>query len=391
MSTIQPPFLSVPDPNTSRALFNASCYFGVPDTDPEIESNQKLVRAIQENGTLVSLDQPVSTNSGGLWVYNGSVVRLDISGDYSFTALNSQGAQAYHADRVDNPEDGSSGFSGVVIPEKQVLTSGQLDVTFSTVGANEAVFYYITTYADQGVLSKDLGDGNGGDYVVKNSTTITLTSSKNTGDIILGRQNDPTGQLVPVNDDAESLLVFPALSDAAASAASGNLVAGDTVTLNGLSATGDGLGGDKYLVQLTAVANDGVNYLDLNGTLQLAIQNNYYRFQNYAEKIGTAASAAGVLNIDLNAGVVQEITLTESITSMTFINFNSLSGYSNTITLKITQDGVGSWGVAWPPSVRWAGGVSPTVTLAANATDRFAFTTDDGVTWDGFTLGANFL
>lgn len=391
MSTIKPPFLAISDPSTSRALFNASCYFGVPDTDPEIASNQKIVNAIQEDGTLVPLSQPVSTSSGGVWVYNGSPVRLDISGDYSFTALNSQGAQVYHADSVDNPESGSDGFSGVVIAEKQVLAAGQVDVEFSNVGANESVFYIITTAGDQGVLSKDIDDGNGGDYTVKNSTTITLTSSKNDGDIVLGRQNDPTGQLVPVNDDAESLLVFDALSDAAASAVAGNLEAGNTVTLNGNAATGDGLGGDKYLVQLTTEANDDVNYLDLNGTLQLALKNNYYRFQNYSETIGTSSSAAGVLNINLDDGAVQTITLTESITSIAFVNYNPDPAFASTVTLRVEQDGVGGWGISWPASILWAGGTAPTVTAAAGAIDMFGFTTyDGGTTWKGFSLGANF-
>jgi len=385
MSKIDPPFLAVPDPNTSRALFNASCYFGVPDTDPEISANQKLVNAIQEDGTLVPLAQPVLTSSGGVWTYNGSPVRLDIDGDYSFTALNSQGAQTYHADTVSNPADGSAGFSGVVVREQQVLTAGQTTVVFSTVGANESVFYVETKVGDQGFLAKDI------DYTVTDSVTIELTSSKNAGDIVVARQNDPTGQLVPVNDDAESLLVFAALSDAAASAVAGNLVAGDTVTLNGNAATGDGLGGDKYLVQVTGPANDGVNFLDLNGVLQLALQNNYYRFQNYSETIGVASSAAGVLNIDIDSGAVQTITLTESITSIAFVNFNPDSDYSSTVTLRVVQDGIGGWGVTWPAAIVWAGGVAPTVTSTANAVDMYGFTTyDGGVTWLGFSLGADF-
>lgn len=385
MSTIKPPFLAVPDPNTSRALFNASCYFGLPDTDPEITSNQKLVNAIQEDGTLVSLSQPVLTNSGGVWVYNGSPVRLDISGDYSFTANNSQGAEVYHADRVSNPESGSDGFSGVVIIENQTLTAGQLDVVFEDVGANESVFYIETKIGDQGFLAKDI------DYVVKNSTTITLTSSKNAGDVIQGRQNDPTGQLVPVNDDADSLLVFDSLSDAQSSAVAENLIAGNTVTLNGNAATGDGLGGDKYIAQLTTEVNDGVNYLDLNGTLQLALKDNYYRFQNYSEKLGTASSSAGVINIDLNQGLTQSITLTESITSLTFINSNPLVGYSSSLTLRVIQDGVGSWGLSWPSNILWSG-PAPSLTPTAGAVDMFGFSTyDGGANWYGFALGSNFL
>lgn len=385
MTEITNPYIYIPDPDKSRALFNAQLYFGLPDTDPTIAANQKLVRGIQEDGSIVSLAQPVLTNSGGVPELNGTPLRLDVSGDYSFTALDRFSAQKYYAPNIENPESGSDGFSGVVVIEDQDLTAGQLDVVFSNVGANESVFYLQTTVGDQGFLAKDI------DYTVKNSTTITLTSSKNAGDKVIGRQNDPTGQLVPVNDDAESLLVFSDLADAAASAVAGNLVAGNTVTLNGSAVSGDGLGGDKYLVQATVSTNDGVNYLDLNGTLQLSLQNNYYRFQNYSETQASASSSAGVLNINLNSGSVQTVTLDESITSITFVNFNPDSDYSSTITLRVVQDGVGGYGVTWPASIVWAGGTAPTVTSTANASDIYGFTTyDSGVTWYGFSLGQDF-
>jgi hypothetical protein len=385
MTEITNPYIYIPDPDKSRALFNAQLYFGLPDTDPTIASNQKLVRGIQEDGIPVSLAQPVLTNSGGVPELNGKPLRLDISGDYSFAARDRLDVPKYYAPNVENPESGSDGFSGVVVIEDQELSLGQLDVTFSNVGANESVFYLQTNIGDQGFLAKDI------DYTVKNSTTITLTSSKNAGDKVIGRQNDPTGQLVPVNDDAESLLVFSDLADAAASAAAGNLVAGNTVTLNGNAVSGDGLGGDKYLVQVTGPANDGVNYLDLNGTLQLALQNNYYRFQNYSETIAVASSAAGVLNINLNSGSSQQIILTESISSLAFVNFNPGGDYSSTVTLKVQQDGVGGWGITWPASIVWAGGIAPSVTATANAIDMYGFTTyDAGVSWFGFSLGADF-
>jgi hypothetical protein len=382
MTEITNAFLYIPDPDKSRALFNASLYFGNPDTDPTIASNQKLVTGIFEGGS-VSLSQPISTNSGGTPTYNGNPVRLSISGDYSFKALDRLGALKYYAENVSNPEEGSAGFSGVVVTEPQTLSAGQVDVTFANVGANESVFYHQTTIGDQGFLALNI------DYTIKNSTTITLTSSKNAGDRIIGRQNDPTGQLVQVNDDAAALLVFPALSDAQASAVAGNLIVGDTVTLNGNAAEGDGLGGDKYKVITTAFSNDDVNYLNLNGTLQLQLQDNYYRFQNYAEKIATASISAGVLTIDLNDGLVQQISLTENVTSFTIVNFNPSSSYASTFTLKLAQDAIGGRGVTLS-GFNWANGLAPTITATANAYDRLGFTTEDGgATWDGFVVGQN--
>lgn len=385
MTEIANPFIYIADPTKSRALFNASLFFGLPDTDPTIASNQKLVKGIQEDGNEVSLAQPVTTNAGGVPQYNGTSVRLSIDGDYSFIAWNSKNVETYNASSVSNPEDGSNGFSGVVAVEPVILSASQTTIVLDNLGANESVFYLQTNFGDQGFLAKDI------DYTVTNSTTIELASSYNAGDVIVARQNDPTGQLIPIIEDAEALLVFQALSNAQTSAAAGDLVAGDTITLNGNAATGDGLGGDKYTVIVTAFGNDGVNYLDLNGTLQLELQNNYYRFQNYSEKKATAGISAGTLNIDLDAGPVHEITLTESASNVVFINFNPDSNYSSNITLKVTQDGVGGWGITWPASIIWSGGVAPTVTVAAAAIDLFGFATfDAGVTWFGFPMGDNF-
>lgn len=384
MSEIKPPFTYFADPTRSRALFNASLYFGLPDTDPTIPSNQKLVRAVQEDGTLVSLSQPVSTNTGGIPTYNGSPVRLDVSGDYSYRAFNSSGTLVYEASRVENPEPESDGFSGVVVIENQTLTSGQTTVTFANVGANESVFYLQTFTGDQGFLAKGI------DYTVTNSTTIELASSYNTGDVVVGRQNDPTGQLVPV-DDAQYLFIFPDLASAQTAATNGNLDAGDTITLNGNPTEGDGLGGDKYKVIATAFPNDDVNYIDLNGTLQLALQSNYYRFQNYSETKATATLNAGTISVDFNSGLIQTVTLTENVTDITFANNNPDSDFSSSVTLRMIQDGTGGRTVTWPAAIIWPGGSSPTVTSTANAIDLYGFTTyDAGSTWYGFTLGQDF-
>ena len=385
MTKIVQPLIYFNDPTTSRALFNGEAYYGVPDTDPTQASNQKLVRAVQENGSLVSLTQPININSGGNPTYNGSPVVLDVDGDYSYRVNDRLGAKVIYVPRIENPEPGSEGFSGVVAIEDITLSAGQTTVVLSDLGAQESVFVYSSAISDSRTLVI------GVDYTITNSTTIELSGSYNAGDIIQAKQWDTIGQLVPVNEDAEALLVFADVSAAQTAAVAGNLVENDTVTLNGNATDGDGLGGDKYKVIATAFANDGVNYIDLNGTLQLQLQNNYYRFQNYSETIGTPQISAGNLNVDLNEGVIQEITIGENISGVTFLNFNPTAIYSSTVTLKISQDGIGGFGLTWPASIVWAGGVAPTLTNTASATDVFGFTTHDaGVTWYGFTLGQDF-
>ena len=54
MSTIAFPIMYINDPEKGRPIFNGQMYFGKPDLDPEIFTNQKQVYYIQENGDLVA-------------------------------------------------------------------------------------------------------------------------------------------------------------------------------------------------------------------------------------------------------------------------------------------------------------------------------------------------
>lgn len=86
--------------------------------------------------------------------------------------------------------------------------------------------------------------------------------------------------------------------------------------------------------------------------------------------------------IDLSLGTNFEITLTGNCT-FTFTN-PPASGKMGQFTLIRKQDATGSRTVAWPASSKWAGGVEPTLTSAANSVDIISFkTTDGGVRWYG--------
>ena len=383
MSEIESPFPYFGDPTKSRALFNASLYFGVPDTDPTIASNQKLVKAIQEDGVEVSLSQPVSTNSGGYPTYNGSPVRLSISGNYSFQAFNRNGVLVLEASEVENVEPGSEGFSGVVAREIQTLVLGQTTVVFADIGANESVFYLSSTITDKGALIKDV------DYTVTNATTIELATSYNAGDKVVGRQNDPTGQIIPVTN-AVYAYVYDNVLDVDAARIAGDVGNEDIIILKGDPTAFDGNSVLLYRLKTSVEPNDGVNFIALTGGFQLELVTNYQRFKNYSEQIGTASVASGIMTVDLSGGVVQEIELTENVTDINFTNFNPSSTYSSSVTLKISQDVVGSRSLAWPASIEWSGGVAPTITSTASATDIYVFVTYDGSAWYGHTAGQDY-
>lgn len=73
-----------------------SLYIGQPGADPTIPANQKEVNALQENGDLVAISQPVTLSPGGLPLHNGSPVTLYVTGDYSMRVNDSLGAQLYY-------------------------------------------------------------------------------------------------------------------------------------------------------------------------------------------------------------------------------------------------------------------------------------------------------
>jgi hypothetical protein len=87
---------------------------------------------------------------------------------------------------------------------------------------------------------------------------------------------------------------------------------------------------------------------------------------------------------------VFEITLTGNVTSLILAN-PPASGSAGSCTLILKQDATGGRTLAWPGSVRWAGGAPPVVTATANATDIYAlFTRNGGATWYAFSGGKGF-
>ncbi len=96
MSEMLLPYDYYPDPTKGRPVFNGSIFVGEPGTDPTIGGNQIAVSARQEDGSEVSITQPISTNAGGMPTYNGRVVTLLISQlNYSILVQNSSGSQVY--------------------------------------------------------------------------------------------------------------------------------------------------------------------------------------------------------------------------------------------------------------------------------------------------------
>jgi hypothetical protein len=112
--------------------------------------------------------------------------------------------------------------------------------------------------------------------------------------------------------------------------------------------------------------------------------------KSYAENILTPEINGGTLTLDLAAGTVFQVTLTQNVTSMALV-CPAVATHACSAVLVLTQDATGGRTVEWPGSVKWPRGTPPAVTNAAKAIDIYTFVTaDGGATWYGFAGGQDF-
>lgn len=103
------------------------------------------------------------------------------------------------------------------------------------------------------------------------------------------------------------------------------------------------------------------------------------------EEVNTVADAGATETLNLGAGNVHDVTLTEDCT-LTFAG--ATNGVACSFTLVLRQDGTGGWTTTWPGSVVWAGGAAPTLDETASTVAVLTFfTLDGGTVWYGFPSG----
>jgi len=121
------------------------------------------------------------------------------------------------------------------------------------------------------------------------------------------------------------------------------------------------------------------------------------RFEAYAELPLTVTSSSGVVDLDLSRGQSFDLPLTENVDVFNFKNITA--GTCRAFTIKITQDssarsvGIDTYRLDGGAnrSCTWPGGVVPSVSIGAGATDIYSFMTfDGGISLFGVVGGQNF-
>ena len=218
--------------------------------------------------------------------------------------------------------------------------------------------------------STALSSGNATHVLVKAGTTgsgqggnVSLTASNGTG----------------TNTDGGAIYLT-----------SGNSVGtgtGGQITLSTGTPGASGTGGPINLTTGGGGTNGGnITFTPGSGTTKngMIVMNGAYQESRSA----VTSTATTTLNCSLTNNFV--ITMTTNISTLAFSNV-PVSGNVYNLTMFITQDGSGNKTLAWPASVKWAGGTAPTITAAANKTDIITLVTHNGgTTWYGFIAGQNF-
>jgi len=159
---VMPPWGYYPDPTVGRPVYFGDIYVGRPDTDPQISTNRLQVKALQEDGSLVDISQPIQTGAGGVPMLNGSPVQLQTEGEHSLKVLNRNGEQVYYAPSLVGGERPTTIINQVVVP----LTTGLPDrfVNNTLFQTNISFQDYYNLYSP----TMDLGDIGTTPFTIEN-------------------------------------------------------------------------------------------------------------------------------------------------------------------------------------------------------------------------------
>lgn len=177
---VMSPWAYFPDPTVGRPVFFGSIYVGEPDTDPQIANNRIQVKALQEDGSLVNISQPIMTGAGGVPMLNNSPVQLQTEGEHSLKVLDKLGKQVYYAPSLVGGERPTTIINQVVVP----LTTGLPDRFI-----NNTLFQTNTSFQNYYNLYKptlNLGAIGTGPFSIENIPTNRFDLAQGNSTVDLG-------------------------------------------------------------------------------------------------------------------------------------------------------------------------------------------------------------
>ena len=109
--------------------------------------------------------------------------------------------------------------------------------------------------------------------------------------------------------------------------------------------------------------------------------------QGAPQVVNTVASSGTTQTIpDAATATMSQITLTANC-ALTLPSAQA----GGVLWVRLTQDSTGSRTVTWPAGVNWPAAATPTLTTTAGAADLFRFDCINGSSWDGQTVGLDYV
>lgn len=135
----------------------------------------------------------------------------------------------------------------------------------------------------------------------------------------------------------------------------------------------------------------GTETLRVNGSARVsgnAVLSGTTNCKAITEILATPAISAGALTLDLSLANTFRVSVSSAISTLTITN-PAGSGVVQSFTLIL--DYTGNFGVTWPASIKWPGGVAATPTASAGKSDVYTFvSTTGGTNWMAFVAGQGF-
>lgn len=107
----------------------------------------------------------------------------------------------------------------------------------------------------------------------------------------------------------------------------------------------------------------------------------------YGETINTPIISGTLVTFNLADGNIIDLNLDQNVSVITISGILG-AGMNISFTVYAKQDATGNRSITWPTQVDWGLQGVPSLSVAANSTDIFCFTTrDGGTTWAAFHGG----
>ncbi len=158
-----------------------------------------------------------------------------------------------------------------------------------------------------------------------------------------------------------------------------------------VAASGGGATGAGGSVSLSAgtggaTSGNGGNVDITAGTVTSGAEGKVRLYSGYlSPSAAYTPGVAGTATLNLSLANEHRITMPAGNATIALANDEGAQKF----IISITQDSGGSRTVTWFTTIKWAGGVAPTLTTTASKRDTFGFIRTGSGTYDGFIIGQN--